>query len=288
MKPKISVVIPLYNKEASISKTIDSVLAQEFKDFEIVIVNDGSTDNSLQVLEEINDERIRLFSKENGGVSEARNYGVMHATGEWIFFLDADDDLYNNCLSVFYNLIQDYPEHKFFTANYIAKYPDGKEVVCCSGKKRGVVNNPFKSVWQRNVFPRMGSMLIKKEAFLQKGAFRKECVVWEDLESVLNLLVCNALVYDPTIVFIHNLEHNELSQKLKPLEKEYAFYVELGKTTNLYHKLILLELLVRTEHKRQEIGDEQAADLMSKKIGMGKPLLFLGKTERYLLKHLRQ
>lgn len=86
-----SVVIPLYNKESSIKKTIQSVLEQSFKDFEIIIVNDGSTDNSLAVVEEINDDRIKIINQENQGVSAARNKGIEKARFDWISFLDGDD-----------------------------------------------------------------------------------------------------------------------------------------------------------------------------------------------------
>ncbi|MCC2591357.1 glycosyltransferase family 2 protein [Chryseobacterium sp. MFBS3-17] len=86
-----SVVIPLYNKQESIYNTIKSVLNQTYTNFEIVLVNDGSTDNSLEVVEKIIDPRIRIIDKPNGGVSSARNKGIEEATKEWIAFLDGDD-----------------------------------------------------------------------------------------------------------------------------------------------------------------------------------------------------
>ena len=89
----ISVVIPLYNKEASIKQALMSVLSQSYQEFEVVIVDDGSTDNSVAKVEEIQDSRIRLIRQENGGPSKARNTGVKNAKGEWILFLDADDEL---------------------------------------------------------------------------------------------------------------------------------------------------------------------------------------------------
>ena len=90
-QPLISIIIPLYNKEECIVRTIESILDQEFVDYEIVIVDDGSTDNSVSVLRELNDNRIKLYLKQNGGPSSARNYGVKHAIGKWAIFLDADD-----------------------------------------------------------------------------------------------------------------------------------------------------------------------------------------------------
>lgn len=86
-----SVIIPLYNKENNISSTIKSVLDQTFSDFELIIVNDGSTDNSLNVVKNISDSRIRIIDKPNGGVSSARNRGINEAENEYIAFLDGDD-----------------------------------------------------------------------------------------------------------------------------------------------------------------------------------------------------
>lgn len=86
-----SIVIPLYNKEQSITKTLQSVLEQSFTEFEVIIVNDGSTDNSVAKVKEYNDSRIRLIYQQNRGVSAARNRGIVEAKNEWIAFLDADD-----------------------------------------------------------------------------------------------------------------------------------------------------------------------------------------------------
>ena len=91
MTPFFSIVIPLYNKEPFIEKTIQSVLDQTFKDFEIIIINDGSTDKSLGEVECLNDERISIFTIINQGVSHARNHGIHKAKGHYIAFLDADD-----------------------------------------------------------------------------------------------------------------------------------------------------------------------------------------------------
>ncbi|MFC7357409.1 glycosyltransferase family 2 protein [Jejudonia soesokkakensis] len=87
----ISVIVPLYNKELFVAQTIHSVLNQTFDHFEILVINDGSTDSSLEVVSTIKDERLRIISIENSGVSVARNTGIEHAKYDWIAFLDADD-----------------------------------------------------------------------------------------------------------------------------------------------------------------------------------------------------
>lgn len=89
--PIVSVVIPAYNAEKTILDTIKSVQKQSFSDFEVIVINDGSTDKTLDLVNAIDDSRIKVFSYENGGLSVARNRGISHAQGEFIAFLDADD-----------------------------------------------------------------------------------------------------------------------------------------------------------------------------------------------------
>ncbi|MBN3878585.1 MULTISPECIES: glycosyltransferase family 2 protein [unclassified Nostoc] len=89
--PKISVIIPAYNAERTIAETIQSVQKQSFLDFELIVINDGSKDRTVEIVQSIKDERLQIFSYENGGLPVARNRGISHATGEFIAFLDADD-----------------------------------------------------------------------------------------------------------------------------------------------------------------------------------------------------
>lgn len=91
--PKISVIVPVYKAEAYLHRCVDSLLAQTFRDFEILLIDDGSPDRSGEICDEYarQDSRVRVFHKENGGVSSARNLGLDNARGEWISFVDADD-----------------------------------------------------------------------------------------------------------------------------------------------------------------------------------------------------
>ena len=115
----ISIIIPLYNKETSIATALRGVLAQTFQDFEVVVVDDGSTDGGAAVVETFDDPRIRLIRQENGGVSAARNRGIAEARGEHIAFLDADDEWMPEFLEEIAALIAEYPESKARATNYI-------------------------------------------------------------------------------------------------------------------------------------------------------------------------
>ena len=88
---RLSIIIPLYNKEKHIKKTIDSVLNQDFSCFELIVVDDGSTDKSAEIVSQIQDNRIRLIQQSNSGVSKARNMGAQIASSSWLIFLDGDD-----------------------------------------------------------------------------------------------------------------------------------------------------------------------------------------------------
>ena len=113
-----SIVIPLYNKENSIQSTLKSILSQTYQKFEIVVVDDGSTDSSAEKVLEIFDERIRLIRKENGGVCSARNRGIKEAKYDYIALLDADDTWDENYLNEQVKMINDYPNAKMWGINY--------------------------------------------------------------------------------------------------------------------------------------------------------------------------
>lgn len=103
MKKRVSVIIPVYNVEKFILKTVESVMNQDYKDVEIILVNDGSPDNSAQIIDELakRDSRIICIHKENGGVSSARNAGLKIATGEYVTFIDGDDWVEPNYISYY-------------------------------------------------------------------------------------------------------------------------------------------------------------------------------------------
>lgn len=90
---KVSVVIPVYNTEKYVREAVESIMNQTLRELEIIIINDGSTDNSLQVVEELAaaDSRIQVYSQTNQGLSMARNAGITHAHGRYIYFMDSDD-----------------------------------------------------------------------------------------------------------------------------------------------------------------------------------------------------
>lgn len=109
MRPKVSVIVPVYNVEIYLEKCLNSLIMQQLSDIEIIVVNDGSKDNSQQIIDDFANrfpEKIKAFTKENGGLSDARNFGLKHCTGNYIGFVDSDDYVTEDMFAEMYNLAQ--------------------------------------------------------------------------------------------------------------------------------------------------------------------------------------
>lgn len=142
--PKFSIIIPLYNKEAYVRKALESVVAQTYRDFELIIVDDGSTDNSVTICEEylnnITHQTSHIIHQKNSGVAAARNRGVAASHGEYVCFLDADDWWELDFLEEMDRLIKEYSDAGIYATNYIY-YKPGKTHVALN-LSRGYINYP--------------------------------------------------------------------------------------------------------------------------------------------------
>lgn len=109
--PKVSVIIPTYNRSKLVKEAVESVLAQTFKDLEVIVIDDGSTDDTRSVIQKIPDSRVKYYYKENGGVATARNLGLQEAKGHYICFLDSDDLWPHNFLEIMLQKLQENPDY---------------------------------------------------------------------------------------------------------------------------------------------------------------------------------
>ena len=219
----ISIIIPLFNKEEYIGQTISTALSQTYANIEVIVVDDGSTDNSCNIVKSFTDARIKYFHKNNNGVSSARNYGIQKAKGEWLIFLDGDDMLSPNALEKLHGIAICCNERlDIITGNY--KYTKNNKVcVCCDNKYKGIVPDNFKWYFFNRYTLRAGCALINKHVF-KENIFDERLSRFEDLEFILRILG-NATVYTiPDVV----MEYNNKSLSLSKIgnvqkHKDYTF-----------------------------------------------------------------
>lgn len=139
---RYSIIVPLYNKAPYVRHALDSIISQTYTDWECIIIDDGSTDNSLSVVKglKIEDRRLKIISQKNAGVAAARNRGVKESKGEYVCFLDADDWWEPTFLEEMEKLIKEYPDAGIYASNYIY-YKPGKTHVALK-LERGYMNYP--------------------------------------------------------------------------------------------------------------------------------------------------
>lgn len=170
---KFSVIIPAYNAALYIKNSINSVLNQTFSDFEILIVDDGSTDDTKKIVKTIEDERVHYIYQRNGGVSSARNTGIRAAKGEYICFLDADDLWKPNHLEVVLNLIIKYPEASVFLTGHEILLYDGSSIMkgYPGTESDRQIDNMFEHIFKYGYFINTNSIACKRDSFNVVGSF---------------------------------------------------------------------------------------------------------------------
>lgn len=241
----ISVVIPIYNKESYIQNTISSVLKQTYKNYELLIVDDGSTDSSPLKINEIEDYRIKYIRKENGGVSSARNLGILSAKYEYIAFLDADDIWGENYLNGVVNLINDYPTAEVFATNFLIIKANGEFKQASRSVERGILTNYFKSACKEYII-HSSSVVIHKAVFLKTGYFDTRISRGEDLDLWTRIGASQTIAYSPVIHNKYFLGTINSSANFIPRPDQiFAFYIKLDNCINYYHFKFLKTLLIK-------------------------------------------
>lgn len=180
---KYSVVIPLYNKEHYIGKTIESVLKQTCQDFEVLIVNDGSADRSLEQARKYVSDKVRLIDQENQGVSVARNTGIQYARGNYIAFLDADDEWHENYLENIDRLTTCYPQSDVFVTAYEVDMGNGKINYSTQlTPKMGCLDSYWTTLARGYDFVWTSATTIRRQTLLDAGGFRPGETIGQDLD----------------------------------------------------------------------------------------------------------
>lgn len=277
---KVSVIIPVYNAERYLERCISSIANQTMKDIEILVINDGSTDDSLNILDELSQKykgTLKIFDKENGGAGSARNIGIENANGEFIKFVDADDYLKTDILEKMYNIAKEH-NVKLVRGNYQTIIgPIRAEDKCSWSDVQGskVIDVRKTKDYIVTETPGIGNKLISRDLI---GDLRfPEKAKWEDLaiipvivasseklfhmdEPVYNYRVnMNTTIKDfinriPNILdIIKCLENVEKQMELRGLSEEYKNQIE---SLYILHTLFRVEnamLWVNFPHKKKEI-----------------------------------
>lgn len=268
--PLVSIVVPCYNREKYIETCINSVLSQDYENWECIIINDGSKDNTLNLVRsfELKEKRIYVIDQENLGVSEARNKGIDHATGDFLFFLDSDDKLSNDVIST---LVAAYENNDIITgvitAMAFADQSIGDDSQVLHPKEDNITfeNNNFEVLirtMESGLTPVVQNRLYRKD-FIDENHFRfKPGIVHEDelwfFETMLlakNVKFVNKKTYFYRIDHQHsitkNLSDKNLESYIKIMEEivlNYAkneHYHKIAKWYAVYIKKIFLDFAIR-------------------------------------------
>ena len=202
-----SIIIPLYNKASYIEKTIKSVLSQTFTDYEVIVINDGSTDESETIIKLLNDNRIQLFNQQNEGVSVARNLGIEKATGKLIAFMDADDYWFPKHLEELAALYHNFPNCGMYCSRYqiqtTAKHFQTPHYNAIDNSFRGIVedyffsNSPFRITWT-------SCLAVPKEVLEKIGGFTPTVTNGQDLELWTKIGIEYPVAIHNSITAIYN------------------------------------------------------------------------------------
>ena len=234
--PKVSVIVPIYNVEKYLEKCINSLLSQTLEDIQIILVNDGSKDNSGNIAKECeknNKNRIIYVEKENGGLSDARNYGLKYATGDFIAFLDSDDYIEKNAYEEMYNkAIEENAD--YVECDFIWEFPN---------KIRVDKQYPYKNKKEMLSFVRVvaWNKLIKRQLITDNNLEFPKGLRYEDVEFTYKLIpFINKFAYvdKPFIHYVKregsiaNVQNERTAEIFTVLDNVIEFY----KKNNIYEK----------------------------------------------------
>ena len=241
--PEISVIIPTFNRAEHVIRAIESVLSQSYKDYEIIVVDDGSTDKTKDALEHYMD-RIKYIYQDNSGVSSARNKGIMAARGEWVAFLDSDDEWLPEKLEIQIDCIKETKEQICFTNIFVPC--DGHHLnsrpVTEPKENKVIFTDPVNLILDGTRPLYTQTMLIKKELLFKVGCFDELLKVGEDTLIFFRLATEASFVFlekplvsfytlvSPGSVAPHKLTNSSLSAK------EQRCYAGLISLSEIYYR----------------------------------------------------
>ncbi|HEX6416477.1 MAG TPA: glycosyltransferase [Candidatus Saccharimonadales bacterium] len=189
--PKTSIIVPTYNRAYIIQIAINSILAQTDQDWELVVVDDGSTDSTREVIESLDDNRIQYVFQENAGVAAARNHGLAEARGEWIAYLDSDNEFTPDYLAVMHKSISEHPNTVFAlprTHRILEQYKDGK-LIESKPDKIDILTDEIKihDIFMRTFHADTNGLMHHRKVFDEGITWDETIPVMEDWDLTLSM-----------------------------------------------------------------------------------------------------
>lgn len=254
-----SIVIPLFNKENFIENTLQSVFNQSFTDYEIIIVDDCSTDNSLKIVLEKHSDNVTIIRHEkNKGLSATRNTGINNASANYIAFLDADDLWKPSYLEKINSLIQQFPEANLFATNYAELYPNHIEIPPTTKLRDfetdGIITTFFESNLSQPIYC-YSSFCVEKKVFEKIGFFDERITFGEDIDFSIRANANFKLAYsrENLVTYLMFSENRMSKDTIQDKEiTDFDSYEILAKTTPSLKKFLDFNRYVMYKHYKIE------------------------------------
>ena len=226
--PQVSVIIPAYNAERTIKQTIESVQQQTFQDFELIVINDGSKDRTVELVQSIKDERLKIFSFENGGLPVARNRGISHATGEFIAFLDADDLWTPDKLELQLTALKQHPEAgvAYSWTSFMDVNDQGEAVSFLPSPKYSFEGNVYEKLLVSDFIHSGSNTLIRRQAIASAGEFDPTLKSCEDWDYWLRLATNWHFVVVPKHQIFYRRTPGAMSSKVEVMKEAALIAME--------------------------------------------------------------
>ncbi|MBD2310719.1 glycosyltransferase [Desertifilum sp. FACHB-1129] len=292
--PLVSVIIPAYNAQKTILETIDSIQKQTLQDLEIIVINDGSKDNTLEILSKIDDPRLKVFSYENGGLPVARNRGIERATGEYLSFIDADDLWTPDKLETQVEALQANPEAG--VAYSWTAFIDENSDFLYAWEPLYFQGNVYPDLLLCNFISSGSNILVRRQYIEAAGKFDPTLKSAEDWDYYIRLAAVCPFALVPQYQILYRRSSQSMTSKVDVMETyilkvtETAFAAapaELQplKNRSLAHTYRFLSQLC-IAHVSNEEGVKQASQKLQKALQLYPQFLLERKTQRLLFKVL--
>lgn len=249
MERRYSIVIPLYNKEREIKRTLDSVVSQSYRNWECLVIDDGSTDSGAQIVKRYDDVRIKYYYKDNGGPASARNFGVQKALSDWVIFLDADDMFVPNALEVFDSCIEKNNGIKCFVCNMFTQRGD-KLIKYSFAYKDGIIRNNYASLVFNQCRMRVGTSMFSKEVLI-KHPFNEQLRRYEDTDVTFRIMSEYKVYECTTPVYIYNLNAITASKRRRSIKEDYLGHLKMV-DGSLFQKVMIYDMYLRAKRNYPE------------------------------------